>query len=56
MSHVDFYFDFFKSFCLFRCHTIEAIAKRTGATLSWKPMFLGGIFKAVDTPLVPSLN
>ena len=53
MSHVDFYFDFSSPFAYLGATQIEAVAKRTGATLTWKPMFLGGVFKAVETPLVP---
>ena len=53
MSHVDFYFDFSSPFAYLGATQIEAIAERAGATLSWKPMFLGGVFKAVDTPMVP---
>ena len=52
MSHVDFYFDFSSPFAYLGA-TNEAIAKRTGATLSWKPMFLGGIFKARIRPWCP---
>lgn len=53
MSHVDFYFDFSSPFAYLGSTQIEAVAQRAGATMSWKPMFLGGIFKAVGTPLVP---
>ena len=53
VSHVDFYFDFSSPFAYLGATQIEAIAERAGATLTWKPMFLGGVFKAVDTPMVP---
>lgn len=43
---IDFYFDF-ASPASFLGHTqIEGIAERTGAALVWKPMLLGGVFKA----------
>lgn len=33
---------------------IEALAARTGATLVWKPVLLGGIFKHIGGPPVPA--
>ena len=53
MSHVDFYFDFSSPFAYLGATQIEQIVARTDATMTWKPMFLGGVFKAVETPLVP---
>jgi 2-hydroxychromene-2-carboxylate isomerase len=53
MHHVDFYFDFSSPFAYLGATQIEKIVARAGATMTWKPMFLGGVFKAVETPLVP---
>ena len=53
MSGVDFYFDFSSPFAYLGSEQIEAVASRAGADLTWKPMFLGGVFKAVGTPMVP---
>lgn len=53
MSGVDFYFDFSSPFAYLGSEQIEAVAERAGAQLTWKPMFLGGVFKAVGTPMVP---
>lgn len=53
MSHVDFYFDYSSPFAYLGSATIEAVAERAGATMAWRPMFLGGVFKAVGTPMVP---
>lgn len=47
--HVDFYFDYSCPYAYLGATRIEAIAARTGATLSWKPMLLGGVFAAVGT-------
>lgn len=33
---------------------VEALALRTGATLAWKPVLLGGIFKNIGGPTVPA--
>src|SRR5262249_45400182 len=32
---------------------VEALAKRTGATLRWKPILLGGVFKAIGRDEAP---
>lgn len=32
---------------------VEALARRTGATLIWKPILLGGVFKVIGAPQVP---
>jgi len=53
VSHVDFYFDFSSPFAYLGSTQIEKVAERAGATMTWKPMFLGGVFKAVGTPMVP---
>jgi len=45
MSHIDFYFDFSCPYAYIGATQIEAIAERYGATLSWKPMLLGGVFR-----------
>jgi 2-hydroxychromene-2-carboxylate isomerase len=47
--HVDFYFDYSCPYAYLGATRIEAIAARTGATLAWKPMLLGGVFAAVGT-------
>ena len=43
---IDFYFDFASPASFLGYTQIEAIAERTGAALVWKPMLLGGVFKA----------
>jgi len=47
--HVDFYFDYSCPYAYLGATRIEAIAARTGASLTWKPMLLGGVFAAVGT-------
>jgi 2-hydroxychromene-2-carboxylate isomerase len=55
MAHtLDVYFDFSSPFAYLGCAQIDALAKRTGATVTWKPMLLGGVFRSigqVDVPL-----
>ena len=43
---IEFYFDFGSPATFLAYTQIEAIAERTGAELVWKPMLLGGVFKA----------
>jgi 2-hydroxychromene-2-carboxylate isomerase len=51
---LDFYFDFSCPFAYLASTRIEAIAARTGATLTWKPMLLGGVFRALAAPQSPA--
>lgn len=48
--HVDFYFDYSCPYAYLGATRIASIAERAGATLSWKPLLLGGVFTAVGTP------
>ena len=43
---LEFYFDYGSPYSYLADTQVEAIAKRTGATLQRKPMLLGGVFKA----------
>ena len=56
MGHhtLEVYFDFSSPFGYLGATQAEAVATRTGATLVWRPMLLGGLFKTlgqVDIPL-----
>lgn len=55
MPHtLDLYWDFSSPFAYLGATQAEALAARTGATLRWKPMLLGGLFRAIgqaDAPL-----
>ncbi|MCU0658370.1 MAG: 2-hydroxychromene-2-carboxylate isomerase [Polyangiaceae bacterium] len=55
MAHtLDIYWDFSSPFAYLGSTQAEALAARTGATLRWRPMLLGGLFRAigqVDTPI-----
>jgi 2-hydroxychromene-2-carboxylate isomerase len=51
---VSFFFDFSSPFAYLASTQIEAVARRAGAAVRWKPFLLGGLFKAigqVDVPL-----
>jgi 2-hydroxychromene-2-carboxylate isomerase len=57
MAHtLEFYWDFSSPFAYLGSTQVEALAARTGATLVWRPMLLGGVFKAVGTADAPILS
>jgi 2-hydroxychromene-2-carboxylate isomerase len=55
MHTLEIYWDFSSPYSYLGSTQAEAVAKRTGATLVWKPMLLGGVFKTIgqaDAPLL----
>jgi 2-hydroxychromene-2-carboxylate isomerase len=56
MKHtLEIYWDFSSPFAYLGSTQAEGLAARTGATLTWRPMLLGGVFKAigqVDAPIL----
>jgi 2-hydroxychromene-2-carboxylate isomerase len=50
---VSFFFDFSSPFAYLASTQIEAVARRAGASVRWKPFLLGALFKAIGTPDVP---
>jgi 2-hydroxychromene-2-carboxylate isomerase len=50
---LELYWDFSSPFAYLGSTQAEALAARTGATLVWRPMLLGGLFKQVGQPMVP---
>jgi 2-hydroxychromene-2-carboxylate isomerase len=57
MTHtVDFYWDFSSPFAYLGSTQAEALAARTGATLVWRPMLLGAVFKAIGVADAPILT
>lgn len=53
MKRVDFFYDFSCPYAYLAHTQIEALCARAGAELVWRPMLLGGVFKAVGTVQVP---
>jgi 2-hydroxychromene-2-carboxylate isomerase len=47
-KRVDFIFDLMSPYAFLASTQLDAIAKRTGATFEWCPIFLPGLMKAVD--------
>ena len=54
MAHtLEIYWDFSSPFSYLGATQAEAVAARTGATLVWRPMLLGGVFKSIGQVNVP---
>lgn len=47
---LSLWFDYSCPYAYLASTQIEALAARTGATLAWEPMLLGGVFRAAGTP------
>jgi 2-hydroxychromene-2-carboxylate isomerase len=56
MHTLEIYWDFSSPFSYLGCTQAEALAARTGATLVWRPMLLGAVFKAIGQVDVPLLS
>ena len=57
MNHsLELYWDFSSPFAYLGSTQAEALAARTGATLVWRPMLLGAIFKALGVADAPILT
>jgi 2-hydroxychromene-2-carboxylate isomerase len=52
---VDFWFDVASPFAYLGSTQIEAVCAAAGATLRWRPLLLGALFRQVGTPDVPLL-
>jgi 2-hydroxychromene-2-carboxylate isomerase len=57
MGHtLEFYWDFSSPFSYLGSTQVEALASRTGATLVWRPMLLGAVFKSIGVADAPILT
>jgi 2-hydroxychromene-2-carboxylate isomerase len=55
MHTLEIYWDFSSPFAYLGSTQAQKLAERTGATLVWRPMLLGGLFKAIGQVDVPLL-
>lgn len=53
---LEIFWDFSSPYSYLGATQAESLAKRTGATLVWKPMLLGGLFKAIGQVEAPVLT
>jgi 2-hydroxychromene-2-carboxylate isomerase len=56
MPTVQFWYDFSSPWTYLAATQIEIVAQRAKATLRWRPMLLGAVFKQIGTPDVPLLS
>ncbi len=52
-GQIEFFHDFASPFSYLAATQIEDFAARHGATLIWRPILLGGLFKRIHAPLIP---
>ena len=52
---LEFFHDFASPFSYLASTQIEAVAARHGATVRWRPILLGALFREIGTPNVPML-
>lgn len=50
MKHVDFFYDFACPYAYLAHTRVDAACARHGATVTWRPFLLGGVFRAIGTP------
>ncbi len=53
VPHVDAWIDYSSPFAYLGSTQIERVAREAGATVTFRPFLLGGLFRAIGTPLVP---
>lgn len=53
---LTFYFDYASPYAYLGATQIATTAGSRGAALTWHPFLLGGLFKAIGTPMVPMLE
>ena len=56
MHTLEIFWDFSSPYSYLGSTQAEALAKRTGAKLVWKPMLLGGVFKSIGQAEAPILT
>jgi 2-hydroxychromene-2-carboxylate isomerase len=56
MPTLLFYYDIACPYAYIASTQIEALAARTGAALSWQPVLLGGIYKQLQSPQLPTTS
>jgi 2-hydroxychromene-2-carboxylate isomerase len=48
MAHVEFYFDLSSPWTRLAFHNIQPIVRETGASITWRPFLVGGVFDTVN--------
>ena len=50
---LDVYWDFSSPFAYLGATQVDALARRTNANVTWRPILLGGLFRSIGMPDVP---
>ncbi|MBK8259925.1 MAG: DsbA family protein [Nannocystis sp.] len=53
MAELRFYYDIVCPYAYLASMQVEALAARVGAELQWRPVLLGGLFRAAYAPSSP---
>jgi 2-hydroxychromene-2-carboxylate isomerase len=53
MNRVRFYFDVVCPYAYLGSTQIERVAREAGASIAWRPLLLGAVFKNIGSPTVP---
>jgi 2-hydroxychromene-2-carboxylate isomerase len=53
VTELAFFFDYASPFAYLAATQVERLAEAHRASLRWRPLLLGGLFKAIGTPNVP---
>jgi len=53
---LEVYWDFSSPFAYLASTQVEAVARRAGAKVTWRPILLGGLFRSIGTPDAPILT
>ncbi|HWF00331.1 MAG TPA: 2-hydroxychromene-2-carboxylate isomerase [Caulobacteraceae bacterium] len=54
MAHLDFFFDLSSPWTRLAFHNVQPILAETGASVSWRPFLVGGVFNAVNAAVYAS--
>ena len=54
-KQIDFYFDLVSPYSYIASTLIDEVVERNNAKLNWKPILLGGVFKAIEGVIAPGL-
>jgi len=54
-KQIDFYFDVVSPYSYLAASLIDEVVNRNNSKLNWKPILLGGIFKAIESVMAPGL-
>lgn len=54
MAHLEFFFDLSSPWTRLAFHNVQPILRETGASVTWRPFLVGGVFNAVNPAVYAS--